>query len=58
MICKSKMNREDHQKWRLKMLNLWEDSLEVRLAGVKAAKIKLEEQMNRNIEEKFYSNEN
>ncbi len=52
------MNREDHQKWRLKMLNLWEDSLEVRLAGVKAAKIKLEEQMNRNIEEKFYSNEN
>ena len=41
------MTREDQQKWRLKMLRFWEDNLEVRLAGVRASKEKLEEQMNR-----------
>ena len=29
------------------MYSFWEDTLEERLAGVKAAKAKLEEQMNR-----------
>ena len=47
MICKSTMSREDHQKWRLKILRFWEDSLEVRLAGIKASKEKLEEQLSR-----------
>ena len=47
MFCKNKMSREDRQKWKLKMYNYWEDSLEERLAGVKAAKAKLEEQMAR-----------
>ena len=47
MICKTKMSREDHQKWRLKMLRFWEESLELRLAGIKASKAKLEEQMSR-----------
>ena len=42
------MTREDQQKWRLKMLRFWEENLEVRLAGIKASKEKLEEQMNRN----------
>ena len=41
------MSREDQQKWRLKMLRFWEENLEVRLAGIKAAKEKLEEQLNR-----------
>jgi hypothetical protein len=41
------MTREEQQKWRLKMLRFWEDNLEVRLAGVRASKEKLEEQMNR-----------
>ena len=41
------MSREDRQKWKLKMYTRWEDTLEERLAGVKAAKAKLEEQMNR-----------
>ncbi len=41
------MSREDRQKWKLKMYNRWEDTLEERLAGIKAAKAKLEEQMNR-----------
>jgi len=47
MFCKSKMSREDRQKWKLKMLHRYEDSLEVRLAGIKAAKAKLEEQIQR-----------
>ena len=47
MICKTRMTREDQQKWRLKMLRFWEENLEVRLAGIKAAKEKLEEQLNR-----------
>ena len=41
------MTREDQQKWRLKMLRFWEDNLEVRLAGIRASKEKLDEQMNR-----------
>ena len=47
MFCKNKMSREDRQQWKLKMYTRWEDTLEERLAGVKAAKAKLEEQMNR-----------
>ena len=47
MFCKNKMSQEDRQKWKLKMLHRNEDELEVRLAGIKAAKEKLEEQMNR-----------
>ena len=47
MFCKSKMSREDRQKWKLKMLHRYEDALEVRLAGIRAAKEKLEEQMAR-----------
>ena len=41
------MTREDQQKWRLKILRFWEENLEVRLAGIRASKEKLEEQMNR-----------
>ena len=41
------MTREDQQKWRLKMLRFWVENLEVRLAGIRASKEKLEEQMNR-----------
>tara|TARA_R100000008_G_scaffold14500_2_gene7060 strand:+ start:340 stop:507 length:168 start_codon:yes stop_codon:yes gene_type:complete len=41
------MSREDRQKWKLRMYNYWQDTLEERLAGVKAAKAKLEEQMSR-----------
>ena len=50
MFCKNKMSREDRQKWKLKMYNYWQDTLEERLAGVKAAKAKLEEQIERNKE--------
>ena len=46
MICGRRMSREDRQKWKLKMYSYWQDTLEERLAGVKAAKAKLEEQIN------------
>ncbi len=41
------MSRADRQQWKLKMYSRWEDTLEERLAGIKAAKAKLEEQMSR-----------
>jgi hypothetical protein len=40
------MTIEERREKKLKMYNFWEDTLEERLAGVKAAKAKLEEQMN------------
>ena len=47
MFCKNKMSLEDRRKFKLKMYNFWQDTLEERLAGVQAAKAKLEEQMSR-----------
>ena len=47
MFCRSKMSLEDRRKWKLKMYNFWQDTLEERLAGVKAAKAKLEEQIEK-----------
>jgi len=47
MFCKNKMSLEDRRKRKLKFYTFWEDTLEERLAGVRAAKAKLEEQMNR-----------
>ena len=51
MFCKNRMSLEDRQKWKLKMYNRFEDTLEERLAGIKAAKAKLEEQMSRDNEQ-------
>ena len=48
------MSREDRQKWKLRMYNYWEDTLEERLAGVKAAKAKLEEQMHRGATDRLH----
>ena len=42
-----KMNLEDRRKWKQKMYNYWEDALEERLAGVRAGKAKLEQQIKR-----------
>jgi|TARA_R100000008_G_C3545613_1_gene147372 hypothetical protein len=44
------MSHGDHQKWRLKMLNVWKDRLEERLAGVDASISKLQEQIERDTE--------
>jgi hypothetical protein len=54
MFCKNKMSREDRQKWKLRMYNYWQDTLEERLAGVKAAKATLEEQMKRDATERLH----
>ena len=50
MFCKfSKMTLEERHEKKLKMYNFFEESLEERLAGVKAAKAKLEEQMSKEV---------
>ena len=54
MICGKRMSREDRQKWKLKMYSYWEDTLEERLAGVRAAKAKLEEQMKRDATDRLH----
>ena len=55
MFCKNKMSREDRQKWKLKMYNYWQDTLEERLAGVRAAKSKLEEQIKRDATDRLHN---
>ena len=47
MFCKVKKSIKEYREWQLKMYNRWEDTLEVRLAGIKAARTKLEEQIHR-----------
>ncbi len=47
MFCKNRMSLEDRRKFKLKMYKFWQDTLEERLAGVNAARQKLEEQMAR-----------
>jgi len=42
-----KMSHEDHQKWRLKMLNYWKDRLEERLSGIDASIKTLKDQIER-----------
>ena len=54
MFCKNKMSREDRQKWKLKMYKYWEDTLEERLAGVRAGKAKLEEQKKRDATDRLH----
>ena len=47
MFCKVKKNIKEYREFQLKMYTRIEDTFEQRLAGVKAAKQKLEEQMER-----------
>jgi len=47
MFCKVKKSIKEYREWQLKMYTRMEDVFEQRLAGVKAAKGKLEEQMER-----------
>ena len=51
MFCKVKKSVKEYREWQLKMYNRFEDTLEERLAGIKAAKAKLEEQMSRDNEQ-------
>ncbi len=55
MWCKfSKMTSEQRRERKLKMYNFFEDSLEERLAGVRAAKAKLKEQIQRSATERLH----
>ena len=54
MLCKVRKTLKEYREWQLKMYNRWEDTLEVRLAGVKAAKTKLEEQVARDATERLH----
>ena len=54
MFCNNKMSREERQKFKLKMLHRYEDALEVRMAGKKAAKAKLEEQIKRDATDRLH----
>ena len=47
MFCKIKKTIKEYRDFQLKIYTRVQDSLEQRLAGVKAAKEKLEEQMER-----------
>ena len=47
MLCKARKTIKEYREWQLKMYSRWEDTLEIRLEGIKAAKAKLEEQMSR-----------
>ena len=54
MFCKVKKSVKEYREWQLKMYNRFEDTLEVRLAGVKAAKVKLEEQIKRDAMDRLH----
>ena len=49
MFCKMKKSLKEYREWQLKFYSRAEDTLEQRLAGIKAAKEKLEEQMERDV---------
>ena len=47
MFCKVRKSIKEYREWQLKMYTRIQDTLEQRLAGVSAAKAKLEEQLER-----------
>ena len=54
MLCRAKMKVNEYREWQLKMYSRWEDTLEVRLAGISAAKSKLEEQIKRDATDRLH----
>ena len=54
MLCRAKMKVNEYREWQLKMYNRWEDTLEVRLAGISAAKEKLKEQIKRDATDRLH----
>ena len=47
MFCRVRKSIKEYREWQMKIYTRVEDSLEQRLAGVIAAKLKLAEQMER-----------
>ena len=54
MLCKVKKTLKEYREWQLKFYSRAEDQLEQRLAGISAAKAKLEEQMKRDATERLH----
>ena len=50
MFCKVKKSIKEYREWQLKFYTRAQDQLEQRLAGINAAKSKLEEQIARHTE--------
>ena len=50
MFCKIKKSIKEYREWQLKFYTRAQDQLEQRLAGINAAKSKLEEQIARDTE--------
>ena len=50
MFCKVKKSIKEYREWQLKFYTRAQDQLEQRLAGINAAKSKLEEQIARDEE--------
>ena len=54
MFCKARKTIKEYREWQLKMYTRIEDTFEQRLAGVKAAKQKLEEQIKRDATDRLH----
>ena len=54
MFCKVRKTLKEYREWQLKFYSRAEDQLEQRLAGISAAKAKLEEQMKRDATERLH----
>ena len=55
MFCKIKKSIEEYRQWQLKFYTRAQDTLEQRLAGISAAKEKLEEQIKRDATERLHN---
>ena len=51
MLCKVKKTLKEYREWQLKFYSRAEETLEIRLAGIKAAREKLESIINKNVTE-------
>ena len=54
MFCKVKKTLKEYREWQLKFYTRAQDTLEQRLAGISAARAKLEEQIKRDATEKLH----
>ena len=54
MFCKVKKSVKEYREWQLKFYTRAQDTLEQRLAGISAARAKLEEQIKRDATEKLH----
>ena len=51
MLCKVKKTLKEYREWQLKFYTRAEETMEIRLAGIKEAREKLESIMNKDVTE-------